>query len=127
MVSKLDNYLKIDVQRLPVSFSKEQDEIQAEGPRMILVAEAFDNLKRLFPTKEQRTRTEASAARLANAGTFRFTNTAGTDVSYELGAYPIVVEYGYVDRPKRWDHWGGTMVATCGPDVALLGSGGSAE
>ena len=109
------------VDLMVASFSKEQDEIQAEGPRMILVAEAFDNLKRLFPTKEQRTRTEASAAHLANAKTFRFINAAGTDVSYELGAYPIVVEYGYADQAKRWDHWGGTMVATCGTDVGVQG------
>lgn len=109
------------VDLMVASFSKEQDEIQAEGPRMILVAEAYDNLKRLFPTKEQRTRTEAAERRLADAKTFRFTNAAGTDVSYEVGAYPVIAEYGYTDQAKRWDHWGGTMVATCGTGTGVQG------
>ena len=109
------------VDLMVASFSREQDEIQANGPRMILVAESFDNLKRLFPTEEQRRRTEASERRLAAARTFRFTNDLGTDVTYELGAYPIIVEYGYTDRPKRWDHWGGTMVATCGTATGVEG------
>jgi len=109
------------VDLMVVSFSKEQDEIQAAGPRMILVAESIDNLKRLFPTEEQRMRTEASERRLANARTFRFTNALGTDMTYELGAFPIIAEYGYTDQPKRWDHWGGTMVATCGSDTGVQG------
>ena len=109
------------VDLMVASFSKEQDEIQAEGPRMILVAETFDNLKRLFPSEDQRRRAEASGRRLASASTFRFTNDLGTDVTYELGAYPIVVEYGYTDLPKRWDHWGGTMVATCGTPTGVEG------
>ena len=109
------------VDLMVASFSKEQDEIQAEGSRMILVAETFDNLKRLFPTEDQRRRAETSGRRLADAKTFRFTNDVGTDVSYELGAYPIIVEYGYTDLPKRWDHWGGTMVATCGTSTGVEG------
>ena len=66
-------------------FSKEQLEIQAAGTRILLVAEPFEVLSRLFPTPQLRERVEAGEARLAKAQHLRFTNPAGTDVSYRLG------------------------------------------
>src|SRR5262245_18090096 len=88
-------------------FSKEQLEIQAAGTRVLLVAEPFEVLARLFPTRDLRERVEAGAARLARAKQLRFTNPAGTDVTYELGQYPLLTEYGFSDTPGRWDHWPG--------------------
>ena len=64
-------------------FSREQMEIQAAGARMLLCLEPIDNLARLFPTLDQRRRVEASEELLAAAKTFRFTNAAGTDVTYK--------------------------------------------
>ena len=78
-------------------FSKEQLEIQAAGTRILLVAEPFEVLSRLFPTPQLRERVEAGEARLAKAQQLRFTNPAGTDVSYRLGQYPVLTEYGFTD------------------------------
>ena len=102
-------------------FSKEQLEIQAAGTRILLVAEPFEVLSRLFPTPQLRERVEAGGARLAKAQQLRFTNPAGTDVSYRLGQYPVLTEYGFTDTPGRWDHWPGGFLATQGADAGVDG------
>jgi 2,5-dihydroxypyridine 5,6-dioxygenase len=102
-------------------FSREQMEIQAAGARMLLCIEPIDNLARLFPTVDQRRRVEASEELLANAKTFRFTNAAGTDVTYKLGDFPVMTEYGYTDIPGRWDHWPAGFLFTGGADDGVDG------
>ncbi|WP_052409381.1 M29 family metallopeptidase [Paraburkholderia oxyphila] len=93
-------------------FSQEQLEIQQAGARIVLVVEPFETLARLFPTEDLRRRVEAAERRLARAGTLRFTNAAGTDVTYDIADQPILTEYGYADQPGRWDHWPGGFLAT---------------
>jgi 2,5-dihydroxypyridine 5,6-dioxygenase len=39
----------------------------------------------MFPSQELRDRVEAGERRLSKARQLRFTNSAGTDVTYELG------------------------------------------
>lgn len=106
------------VDLLVASFSKEGDELQNAGARMLLVCEELDTLKRLFPTPEHRARTEASMKRLALAKTFRFTNAVGTDVSYRFhGRYKPLMEYGYTADPGRWDHFAAGLIANFTEDV----------
>ncbi|WP_322061143.1 hypothetical protein [Paraburkholderia sp. J63] len=93
-------------------FSREQLEIQQAGARIVLVVEPFETLARLFPTQDLRRRVEAAERRLARARTLRFTNAAGTDVTYDIADQPILTEYGYADEPGRWDHWPGGFLAT---------------
>jgi 2,5-dihydroxypyridine 5,6-dioxygenase len=100
------------VDHMLLLFSREQIEMQEAGVRMILVVEPLEILTRLFPTQDQRRRVEAAEARLRRAGTLRFTNEAGTDVTYRLGGKPILTEYGFTDTPGRWDHWPGGFLAT---------------
>ncbi len=102
-------------------FSREQLAIQAAGARILLVVEPFEVLQRLFPTRALRERVEAAEVRLAKARQLRFTNRAGTDVTYELGAYPVITEYGFTDTPGRWDHWPGGFLATSGSDTGVNG------
>jgi 2,5-dihydroxypyridine 5,6-dioxygenase len=110
------------VDLLVASFSKQELEIREAGPRMLLVCEDFEILKRLFPTPELRARTEAALARLRQARKFRFTNSLGTDVTYEFdGKYRPLMEYGYVAEPGRWDHWPAGLVANCARDGGVNG------
>jgi hypothetical protein len=67
--------------------------------------EPVDNLARRFPSPDLRRRVEAGEELLGKASTLRFTNAHGTDVICDLGAYPVITEYGYTDTPGRWDHW----------------------
>ena len=103
---------------LVASFSKEGDELQQAGARMLLVCEELDTLKRLFPTAEHRARTEASMKRLASAKTFRFTNLVGTEVTYRFhNRYKPLMEYGYTADPGRWDHFPAGLIANFTEDV----------
>jgi 2,5-dihydroxypyridine 5,6-dioxygenase len=102
-------------------FSREQLDIQAAGTRILLVVEPLDVLARMFPSQELRDRVEAGERRLSSARQLRFTNPAGTDVTYELGRYGVLTEYGFTDTPGRWDHWPGGFLATSGTDDGVNG------
>ena len=91
-------------------FSREQQEIQAAGTRVLLVVEPLDVLTRMFPTKELRDRVEAGERRLKKAKHLRFTNEAGTDVTYDLANtvflpntdIPTLQEGGIIGREDFW-------------------------
>ena len=102
-------------------FSKEQLEIQAAGPRILLCIEPIEHLREMFPTRRLRERVEYGAELLSKASTLRFTNEAGTDVTYRLGAYPVITQYGYTDTPGRWDHWPSGFLFTGGADDGVDG------
>ena len=109
------------VETLFLLFSDELTEIQQAGTRILTCIEPVDVLARMFPTPELKRRTDVALEFLAGARTLRFTNRAGTDVTYRIG-YPAKGQYGYVDRPGQWDHWpSGGMVLTCGQDDGIDG------
>ncbi|VTU37680.1 2,5-dihydroxypyridine 5,6-dioxygenase [Variovorax sp. PBS-H4] len=86
-------------------FSPEQAEILACGTRILLAVEPPEVLVRTVPTAADRERVLAAAERLRGARTMHVTSPAGTDVSFRLGEFPTICEYGFVDAPGRWDHW----------------------
>ena len=102
-------------------FSKEQLAIQAANTRILLCVEPVDVLLRMFPTEEQKRRVLEGKSLLEKAKTLRFTNDAGTDVTYELGQYEVVPEYGYADEPGRGDHFPSGFVFTGGKDDGVNG------
>ena len=103
-------------------FSKEQTEIQAAGTRVLTAVETPPVLARLMPTRAMRERVEVGAQYLSKAQTLRLTSPHGTDVTYQLGAYPTMTEYGYTDEPGRWDHWGASFVFTGASDDGVDGT-----
>ena len=102
-------------------FSREQIAMQEAGSRVLLVVEPEEILSRLLPSPKLRKRVEAGERRLANAKQLRFTNAAGSDVTYELGNKSILTEYGYTATPGRWDHWPGGFLATLAADKGVNG------
>ena len=102
-------------------FSPEQFAIQDAGTRILTAVEPPELLARLMPTTELRERVEYGADLLAKASTMRITSPAGTDVTYRLGVYPTMSEYGYTDTPGRWDHWPAAFVFTGGADDGVDG------
>lgn len=102
-------------------FSKEQFAIQDAGTRILTAVEPPELLARLMPTTELRERVETGAELLAKASTMRITSPHGTDVTYRLGMYPTMSEYGYTDTPGRWDHWPAAFVFTGGADDGVDG------
>lgn len=93
-------------------FSKEQHEILAGGTKILLAIEPPEVLVRMVPTAEDRARVLKASARLRAAKEMRVTSAAGTDVRFTLGDFPILEEYGFVDKPGRWDHWPSGFLAT---------------
>lgn len=103
-------------------FSPEQIEIQGAGCRVLLCVEPLPILRRLMPDPSLRARAEAATERLARASEVRISSAAGTDVSYRLGSYPVLTQYGHTDTPGRWDHWPSGFVATHGDDDGVHGT-----
>ncbi len=96
--------------------------LQQSGARILTCIEPVDVLGRLFPTEELRRCVDVAVERLEAARTLRFTNAAGTDVTYQLGRYPVQPQYGIADRPGAWDHWpSGGMLLTAGADDGVDG------
>ena len=102
-------------------FSKEQIEIQESGTRVLACIEPIDHLREMFPGPRLRERVEFGGELLGSAEQLRFTNHHGTDVTYELGAYPVITQYGYTDTPGRWDHWPSGFLFTGGSDDGVNG------
>jgi 2,5-dihydroxypyridine 5,6-dioxygenase len=102
-------------------FSREQAEIQAVGVRILRVMEPFHVLKQMFPTEDLRRRVEHAKSLLEKASQLRFTSTAGTDIVYQLGQYPVMSEYGYTFEPGRWDHFPSGFSFTQGNDGGIDG------
>jgi 2,5-dihydroxypyridine 5,6-dioxygenase len=102
-------------------FSKEQLEIQAAGVKVLLCIEPVEHLRQMFPTTELRERVEHGEQLLGRAQQLRFTNAYGTDVTYKLGAYPVITQYGHTDTPGRWDHWPSGFLFTGGADDGVDG------
>jgi 2,5-dihydroxypyridine 5,6-dioxygenase len=102
-------------------FSPEQMEIQESGTRVLLCIEPIEHIEAMQPNARLRERVEAGAEMLEKAKTLRFTNEAGSDVTYQLGAYPTMTQYGYTDTPGRWDHWPSGFLFTGGADDGVDG------
>jgi 2,5-dihydroxypyridine 5,6-dioxygenase len=86
-------------------FSPEQIDILESGTKILLAVEPPEVLVRTVPTEADRARVLAASEKLKKAKTMRVVSSAGTDVSFQLGEFPTICEYGYVDEPGRWDHW----------------------
>jgi 2,5-dihydroxypyridine 5,6-dioxygenase len=112
----------IVIDLLLMLFSKEQLEIQASGTRILLAIEPKDVLTRLLPDRQLRDRVEFAGKLLESARSLRVEHENGTKLTYRLGKYPTVTEYGYTDEPGRWDHWPSGFAFTGAHDDGVDGT-----
>lgn len=120
----IETLKKVDmvVDLMGMLFSREQDEICETGTRMLFVREPFDILAQNFPSPELRRRVEYGEKLLGAAKTMHITSDFGTDVTYQLGEYRVMTQYGYTDEPGRWDHMGTGQVLSQGNDGTVNGT-----
>ncbi|RDI16606.1 2,5-dihydroxypyridine 5,6-dioxygenase [Pseudacidovorax intermedius] len=86
-------------------FSPEQMEILESGTKILLAVEPPEVLVRAVPTEADRERVLAASRLLKSAKRMHVTSPAGTDVTFKLGEFPTISEYGFCEEPGRWDHW----------------------
>ncbi|WP_432470476.1 2,5-dihydroxypyridine 5,6-dioxygenase [Amphritea sp. HPY] len=86
-------------------FSPEQHDILRSGTKILLAVEPPEVLVRMIPNEADRKRVLAACELIKGAKEMRAVSDAGTDIRFELGDFPAIGEYGYVDEPGRWDHW----------------------
>lgn len=93
-------------------FSPEQHEILKGGTKILLAVEPPEVLCRLVPTERDRMRVTAASKLIEHAREMHITSKAGTNLRCTLGEFPAICEYGFVDKPGRWDHWPSGFVLT---------------
>ncbi|MCC3305126.1 2,5-dihydroxypyridine 5,6-dioxygenase [Sneathiella sp. HT1-7] len=86
-------------------FSPEQMEILETGTKILLAVEPPEVLARMIPTIEDKSRVLKAKKVFEQARVMKVTSPAGTDLTCQLGEFPVIGEYGFVDEPGRWDHW----------------------
>ncbi|HEX7649567.1 MAG TPA: 2,5-dihydroxypyridine 5,6-dioxygenase [Noviherbaspirillum sp.] len=86
-------------------FSPEQLEILESGTKILLAVEPPEVLVRTVPTEADRQRVQAAAKLLQAAKQMHVSSPAGTDITFKLGEFPTISEYGFCEKPGKWDHW----------------------
>ena len=64
-----------------------------------------------MPSREDRRRVLAARDAYARGKCISITSETGTDLTADVGDYPVNAEYGFADEPGRWDHWPSGFVA----------------
>ena len=88
----------IDFMGLHLLRRNEQDEVVKAGTRVLYVVEPPDALVRLMPTADDKRRVRNAEAILRGARSMHIASKAGTDLTVDLGEYPILSEWGYRRR-----------------------------
>ncbi len=112
MAALKSSQMVIDFMGLHILRGNEQDEVAKAGTRVLYTVEPPDALVRLIPTADDKRRVRNAEAVLRGARQMHIVSKAGTDLTVDLGEYPILSEWGYSDEPGHWDHWPAGFVAT---------------
>ncbi|MGH2754218.1 MAG: leucyl aminopeptidase, partial [Actinomycetota bacterium] len=102
-------------------WTREQHAVQASGTRILTCIASVDAIVRLFPSQARKERVLEAASLLESARELRVTNDGGTDVTYRLGQYSVLAQYGFTDQRGRWDNFPSALVAAAGNDGSVHG------
>lgn len=102
-------------------FSPEQLQILESGTKILLVIEPPEVLVRLVPTEEDRRRVVAAADLISRSREMHVTSAAGTNLRCAIGHYAPILEYGFTDKPGRWDHWPSGFALTWPNELSAQG------
>ena len=93
-------------------FTKWMKTVRDKGTRVLMIIDAPDDLEQLMSPPDLKEATIHAGKRLEAAKTMRVVSKAGTDLTVELGEYPVMIQYGFAEAPGRFDHWGAGHVHT---------------
>jgi 2,5-dihydroxypyridine 5,6-dioxygenase len=86
--------------------------VRQAGARVLMIIDAPDDLEQLQSPPGLREAVLYAHELLARTREVRVVSDAGTDLSYRVGDYPVMSQYGFADLPGRFDHWGAGHVHT---------------
>ncbi len=93
-------------------FTRWMKSVRDAGTRVLMIIDSPDDLEQLMAPPGLREAVIHAGKRLEQTKTVRVTSDAGTDLTYNCGDYPTMIQYGFADAPGRFDHWGGGHVHT---------------
>jgi 2,5-dihydroxypyridine 5,6-dioxygenase len=88
------------------------------GTRVLLVLEPPEILVRMLPAPDDKVSALAAEERLRSARRVHVTSAAGTDLRFDIGQYRVNSQYGFSDKPGKWDQWPGVFVSTFANDAS---------
>jgi 2,5-dihydroxypyridine 5,6-dioxygenase len=95
-------------------YSKVTTEALRSGTRVLRLSAPIDDLRRMYPKPEIKTRVLRSREILLAGKQLRVTSDAGTDLVMDKTGRSVSAQYGMADEPGRWTMWNGGQVA-CAP------------
>ena len=95
-------------------FTKWMKAVRDANTRVLMIIDAPDDLEQLMSPPGLREAVIHAGAELEQTKTVRVTSEAGTDLTYDCGDYPTMIQYGFADALGRFDHWGGGTRTTTG-------------
>ncbi len=80
--------------------------------RVLMIIDAPDDLEQLMSPPGLKEACQYSEALYQRTRKVRVTSSAGTDLTFERGEYPVMTQWGFADEPGHFDHWGGGHIHT---------------
>ncbi len=93
-------------------FTKWLKQVTDGGTRVLMIIDAPDDLEQLMSPPGLKEACKHADALYRKTKKVRVTSSAGTDLAYERGEYPVMTQWGYADERGHFDHWGGGHIHT---------------
>lgn len=93
-------------------FAKWLRQVMDNKVRVQMIIDAPDDLEQLQSPPGLKEAVLHATRLYENSTSVHVTSTAGTDLRFERGEYPVMSQYGMADEPGRFDHWGVGLIHT---------------
>ncbi|MGH8681474.1 MAG: hypothetical protein ACREVS_12820 [Burkholderiales bacterium] len=93
-------------------FTKWLKQVTGGGTRVLMIIDAPDDLDQLMSPPGLKEACKHAESLYRETRKVRVTSSAGTDLVYERGEYPVMTQWGYADERGHFDHWGGGHIHT---------------
>ena len=93
-------------------FSRWLKTVMEKGVRVLMVIDAPDDLEQLMAPPGLKEALKHAETLYKATRRVRVTSEAGTQLSFECGEYPTMIQWGYADEPGHFDHWGAGHIHT---------------
>jgi 2,5-dihydroxypyridine 5,6-dioxygenase len=93
-------------------FTKWLKQVMDNKVRVLMIIDAPDDLEQLMSPPGLKEACKYAEALYQRTRKVRITSSAGTDLAFERGEYPVMTQWGFADEPGHFDHWGGGHIHT---------------